>query len=334
MPWQVQAVPQAVLSGQANIYVQPTAPTGTIPVNSIWYNTTPANQSLNTWNGTSWVQIAVPGTNLISAGTIVAALIAAGTIVAGIVDGTTVTGGTFIVGPAGSEQLKLTTDGSGNGIITYTMPSALITDGKTQCSQTGAGSAVWGSVFTDGPARTAAGHTDFVTLALNGSDGTSSANLGLYYHDASGGLNNLAYVDYSGFNAICGGLNARKPGTGTSSTNPAQIEPWNNLSLATGLSAGGFRYRMLVEASCMVIDMTVQWTTTAAATFTFPNLPAAYSVPSTGGLARIYTCNGNATETAAGQLVRLFLSGTSVQLIVPATTAGGTVSWSGIVPLV
>jgi len=332
MPWQVQAVPQAVLSGQANIYVQPTAPTGSIPVNSIWYNTTPANQSLNTWNGSSWVQIAVPGTNLISAGTIVAALIAAGTIVAGIVDGTTVTGGTFVVGPAGSEQIKVTTDGTGAGIITLVMPSALISDGHIQSLQNGSGSAVWGQLYFSGPAR-GSPHNDLVNLSLNGSDGTSSANLGLYYTDSTGAVRNMAYVDYTGFNLVSGTVTAVKPGTGTSPSNPATPEDWLTLTPPAGLS-GGFRFKMLAENKIMALDTALQWTTTSATTFTFPALPAAYSVPSFGGLSRIYTMVGNAGPTAAGQLPRLFLNGTSVQLIVPATSGGGTAAWSGIIPLI
>lgn len=83
--------------GGAKLFNQSTAPTQPplIPVNSIWYNNTPGNQSLNQWNGTTWVQLAVPGTNLIEAGTVIANLIAAGTIVAGIVNGTEIDGSIF-----------------------------------------------------------------------------------------------------------------------------------------------------------------------------------------------------------------------------------------------
>ena len=82
--------------GGISLFVQATAPTGTIALNSIWFNTT--NNSLEYWNGTTWVVQAFSGSQLIQAGTIVATLIAAGTVVGGIVDGTTIKAASFIGG--------------------------------------------------------------------------------------------------------------------------------------------------------------------------------------------------------------------------------------------
>ncbi len=89
--------------GGVKVYVQAAAPSGSIPVNSIWIDT--ANGSISNWNGSSWVQQTFDAANLIQAGTIIASLIEAGTItasllaagivVAGIIDGTTVSAATF-----------------------------------------------------------------------------------------------------------------------------------------------------------------------------------------------------------------------------------------------
>lgn len=76
--------------GGIKVYVQAAAPTGTIPVNSIWINTT--NGSINNWNGSGWVQQEFNAQNLIQAGTIVAALIEANTITASQIAANTITG--------------------------------------------------------------------------------------------------------------------------------------------------------------------------------------------------------------------------------------------------
>lgn len=82
------------LLGGAAVFVGTTAPTGTIPLNSIWFNTT--LNALEYWNGAAWTIQAFSGSELIQAGTIVASLIAAGTVVAGIVNGTTVIANQYI----------------------------------------------------------------------------------------------------------------------------------------------------------------------------------------------------------------------------------------------
>lgn len=80
-------------SNQPTIYVQATAPTAPIVTNSVWINTT--NNSVNTWNGSSWVQQGFNAANLILNGTITAALLVANIVVAGIVNGTLIQGATF-----------------------------------------------------------------------------------------------------------------------------------------------------------------------------------------------------------------------------------------------
>lgn len=80
----------ATLNGLGGIkaFVQNTVPSGSIPVNSIWFE--PGAGALFTWNGSVWVQQEFDATQVITAGTIVASLVAAGTVIAGIVDGTSI----------------------------------------------------------------------------------------------------------------------------------------------------------------------------------------------------------------------------------------------------
>jgi hypothetical protein len=118
----------------------------------------------------------------------------------------------------------------------------------------------------------------------------------------------------------------------TPGSSPKTLEGWHSLSLPGGLS-GAARYKLVAEASIVLLDIVVSWTTTSATTFTLGSLPAAYSASTPGGLARIYTMAGNATMSAAGQLPRLFVSGTSVQVVTPATTGGGTAACTVFCPL-
>jgi hypothetical protein len=67
--------PSLIGLGGIKVFVQPLAPTGTIPVNSLWLNTT--LNALESWNGAAWVIEAFNGSELITAGTISANLIVA-----------------------------------------------------------------------------------------------------------------------------------------------------------------------------------------------------------------------------------------------------------------
>jgi hypothetical protein len=88
--------------GGAAVFVQSTTPTGTIPVNSLWFNT--VNQEMLFWNGAAWIQQQFSGSQLIVAATITASQVANGTLTttqlaaaAGILGGqianATITGG-------------------------------------------------------------------------------------------------------------------------------------------------------------------------------------------------------------------------------------------------
>jgi hypothetical protein len=106
--------------GAVQVFVQAATPTGVIPLNSIWIDTT--NGSINNWNGTIWVQQEFNASNLIQAGTIVAslieantitaALLAAGIVYAGIIDGTTVNAATFNGSTFNGTNFTINADGA------------------------------------------------------------------------------------------------------------------------------------------------------------------------------------------------------------------------------
>jgi hypothetical protein len=116
-------------------------------------------------------------------------------------------------------------------------------------------------------------------------------------------------------------------------SSPSVVETWQSLTpLPSGLT-GSVRYKLIAEASCLLVDVNVIWSSGTAQTFTIPNFPAGYQ-PSAPGANRIYTMAGNSNLSAAGQLPRLFITaGGGIQLIVPASSSGGTASWSGIIPM-
>lgn len=66
--------------GGSKVYVQGTTPTGSIPANSIWFNT--STSALETWDGTGWVTRQFSAQELIQDSTILAAQIADGTLTA------------------------------------------------------------------------------------------------------------------------------------------------------------------------------------------------------------------------------------------------------------
>lgn len=75
--------------GGSKVYVQTGTPTGTIPLNSIWFNT--STKSLETWNGSAWVNEQFNAQNLIVAATILGTQIASQTISASNVANGTLT---------------------------------------------------------------------------------------------------------------------------------------------------------------------------------------------------------------------------------------------------
>lgn len=81
--------PSLAAIGGASVFVQATVPGGSIPLNSLWFDT--ANASLQTWNGTMWVNQQFDANQLIQAATILGTQIANNAITAGKVANGTLT---------------------------------------------------------------------------------------------------------------------------------------------------------------------------------------------------------------------------------------------------
>jgi hypothetical protein len=117
-------------------------------------------------------------------------------------------------------------------------------------------------------------------------------------------------------------------------SSPAVVEGWHTLGPNPSGMAGAIRYKLLAETNCMLLDVTINWTSTAGGTYTWPNFPAGYGFSNPAAEPRVYTMMGNATPSSTtSAMARLYLGGgNGCQIIVPATTGGGTASWTGIIP--
>lgn len=96
-------------------------------------------------------------------------------------------------------------------------------------------------LLLNGPANTAAGHTDLVSMQWNSSDGASSANFDLIYNDAASSPHGYAVVDSRGLGSPAAYINAVEPGTGTVAT-PAAGEAPHAATLLNGWTASGGGY--------------------------------------------------------------------------------------------
>ena len=118
-------------------------------------------------------------------------------------------------------------------------------------------------------------YIDFFSSSENKAN---AAGARVYYADANGGQNLNISCDYSGTEIYVAKLvTAVQPGSGTSPTNPATVEPWHTATLANGwASSGTCRYR-LNALGRVEIEMNVNGASaTSSHVFT---LPAAYFPP-------------------------------------------------------
>lgn len=130
----------------------------------------------------------------------------------------------FTVGSSAHTQVEMLSAG-GIGGIKFLFNNAGFTSGVLD----GAVGVNFAQVFIGGPNNTTAGHTDFVAMEFNSSDGTGSANWGLVYVDANAVSHLTAYGDWTGFNIPAGIIAAVDPATGTSATNAASPETWHTM---------------------------------------------------------------------------------------------------------
>jgi hypothetical protein len=81
--------PNLASLGGISIYTTATAPTGNIPLNSLWFA---PDGSIRVWNGVTWNVQSFSGQEILQAQTVYAAQLAAGIVYAGIVNGTLISG--------------------------------------------------------------------------------------------------------------------------------------------------------------------------------------------------------------------------------------------------
>jgi hypothetical protein len=240
-------------------------------------------------------------------------IVATGTITATEFDGTTfqiVAAGYFLYSAApGAGDLVLSiasaagTDRFGNpypGGLTVglnTMPQMQLASsggiGSLQVLYNNAGfgtAIIEGAILTgfasfviNGAKNLTAGHTDFVGLEFNSSDGTSSANMTLIYNDASGVAHTTMTNDWTGFNVPAGTINAVAPGTGTSPVNAASPESWHAPSLPGGWG-GGMAYKLYPDKTVGLAGLVTLPAAGAYNGVVLFTLPAAYRP---GGIKRL-----------------------------------------------
>jgi len=116
-------------------------------------------------------------------------------------------------------------------------------------------------------------------LTSSASDSSSAAQGYISYVGANGSNNTIFVWGYNGLTLyVVNQINAVKPGTGTSATNPAQVEGWHSMSLASGFTAGGQtpEYRLWPD-NTVRLRGSVSLTATHAAGTAFWTCPAGYA---------------------------------------------------------
>lgn len=198
--------------GGAKVFIQATAPTQppTIPLNSIWLNTT--LNALETWNGSLWVVQAFAGNELIVANTIGTNQLIANLIYAGIVNGTEIDGSIFRAKNA-----------SGATILTINKTSG------TWILYSDTGSATQGAMSASAVAATANVTDEFGNVALPGLTAYGLAISGTWVASNFGVTNSAFGVVYY---------------TATSQAGPWSIDSWLRRS---GSNAGQIEAGPIIE---------------------------------------------------------------------------------------
>lgn len=153
--------------GGSKVYVQAGAPAGTIPVHSIWFNTTLS--SLETWDGSAWVTEQFDASQLIQAATILGNQIASQAVTAAnVADGTLTTAQLAAAAGILGSQIASATITSGN-IAANTIVAANIAANTITASQIAAGAIGTGQLAANAvtAAKIAAGTITATQIAAN-----------------------------------------------------------------------------------------------------------------------------------------------------------------------
>jgi hypothetical protein len=164
---------------------------------------------------------------------------------------------------------------TGIGRLRYLLHSGNWTNPEIVAGITG--SPNFADIGVIGPASTAVGFTDNLTMAFNSSDAvSSSANISTFYNSPASGTFTYLTIDASGVGIrACSQLTATQPGTGTPGT-PAQSETWHSLGTLAGYTVNTGRYRMLSTGEPQLeIDVTALGANGASVAFSNA-LPSGY----------------------------------------------------------
>jgi hypothetical protein len=175
-------------------------------------------------------------------------------------------------------------------------------------------------------------YSDRALIQLQSNPGTPGASASYFgiYSDTNGGSNTHWFGNYSGWACyVCQFLTAVLPGTGTSSSVPAQPETWHPLTLQNGWAQVGggrpARYR-LVPSPANEVEVEGNISGAAASSSTFATLVAPY-VPHYPAVFQMQPTSLTLAGQYFGQM------NTSGALVAEGTTLTGNFNFKGLINL-
>jgi hypothetical protein len=191
--------------------------------------------------------------------------------------GNTLTPASHVVigaGQDGSPQVVLESS-SGSGELAFPLPGTWTNYPNMFGAVAGSG----GTLSLNGPTDTTVNDQAYLEM-LSAAAGYEGGSAGaMHYKDANGGDNTIAIWGDNGLLInVAQPINAVKPGTGGSPTNPAQPEPWHTPALTTVTGSGngvnGMRYK-LMPFNCLLLEWDLA-TNSVGNNVTVATLPAGW----------------------------------------------------------
>lgn len=245
-------------------------------------------------------------------------------------------GAGLTIGLATAAQVHLWYDPSrGWGTVDFPLPGAGAWPFQASIAGTAAGTG--GGLLLNSPHDSTVNDRMIGILFSGGTNesGNHSSGWQFVYQDSGGGNNTHVIGDYSGTSLyVVNRLNAVKPGTGTSVSNPAQVEPWHVVgtggepAYGTGFGAAGGdqspRFRLEPDGGGMCrLDGVVATTAGTAANATMFTLPAAYRPGARKRFDGVSSSSGYVAGNPGATLVQISTAG--VVSCVPACSGSGQV---------
>lgn len=321
-------VPSLSGLGGSNIYVQPLAPTGVIPLNSLWLNTTLG--ALEAWNGSAWVIQAFTGTQLITAGTIATNL-----LIANFFSGYEIDGAIFRAKNVSGATIMTINKSNGVWILYVDLGSA------TQGPMAASGNNTTGGTITDEFGNTVLGGV----ASYAGSSGawtatTYSANNISFVTSTNTTQTGWVTQDFIQFPTGAAML-ISAGGNNVSFGSSDQVligdgfgpfisgEVWHSVTLPT---TGGFTGTIRVKKlpwKAVWLDVQVRWTGTTATTYTCGSLPSAGYYPTTGTPRFFNISYGDTPNADSLGNIAVPASGALTLFTTSSTSGSGTVGQYG-----